>query len=172
MNSFDKALIFALRWEGGYSNHPADKGGATNRGITWETYNAYRRSKGLPVRSVRFLEQRELEEIYRQRYWEAARCDLLPEKLAIAHFDWAVNAGVGRANKSLQQIVGAASDGIIGPKTQSAVHAAIKIHTEAVLVDAYCDNREGCYRRWGKGSQAVFLKGWLNRLAALRRELA
>lgn len=170
--AFNRALAFALRWEGGYSNHPSDTGGETNRGITWRTYNSYRHSRGLPVRSVKFLEQRELEEIYKKQYWDAARCDLLPDKLAIAHFDWAVNAGVGRANRTLQQIVGADADGIIGPRSVVAVRAAATIHSEVVLVKAYCDNREGCYRRWGKGSQAVFLRGWLNRLTALRRELA
>lgn len=172
MSSFDKALKFALRWEGGYSNHPADKGGETNRGITWRTYNTYRHSKGLSKRSVRLLEQHELEEIYRRHYWVAARCDLLPEKLAIAHFDWAVNAGVNRAIKTLQQTVGADVDGFFGTKTQNAIFVALKKHSEATLVNAYCDNRDSFYRYLGKGSQAAFLQGWLNRLNALRRELA
>ena len=32
--SWDKAITFALKWEGGYVNHKNDKGGPTNRGIT------------------------------------------------------------------------------------------------------------------------------------------
>ena len=38
--SFNRAISFTLKWEGGYVNHPADKGGATNRGITQSTLNA------------------------------------------------------------------------------------------------------------------------------------
>lgn len=169
--TFEKALAFALRWEGGYSNHPADKGGETNRGITYQTYNAYRRSKGLPIRSVRYLEEAELQEIYRRHYWIAAACDFLPSKLAIAHFDWAVNAGIRNATRTLQQVVGTIPDGIMGPLTRAAIKNALASQGEQRLVLAYCGDREACYRRWGKGTQAAFLQGWLNRLAALRREL-
>lgn len=37
-----------LKWEGGYVNHPFDKGGPTNKGITIETYESYCRKKRLP----------------------------------------------------------------------------------------------------------------------------
>lgn len=169
--TFEKALAFALRWEGGYSNHPNDKGGETNRGITYQTYNAYRRSKGLPIRSVRHLEESELQEIYRRNYWTAAGCDLLPPLLAIAHFDWAVNAGVRAATRTLQRTVGAAPDGIMGPLTRAAIKKALATQGEKRLVMSYCGDRGDCYRRYSKGSQAQFLAGWLNRLNALRREL-
>ena len=44
---FKKALAFVLKWEGGYVNNPYDKGGATNKGITQNTYNAWLKSCGL-----------------------------------------------------------------------------------------------------------------------------
>lgn len=169
--TFERALLFALRWEGGYVNDPDDRGGETNQGITHKTYNAYRRSKGLAARSVRLLTEAELHEIYLKNYWSAAGCDLLPPKLAIAHFDWAVNAGVGQAAKTLQRVVGAAPDGIIGPLTRAAIKNALASLGEQRLVVSYCSKREACYRQWGKGTQVKFLGGWLNRLAALRREL-
>ena len=31
---------FILSWEGGFTNHPADKGGATNKGVTIATWKA------------------------------------------------------------------------------------------------------------------------------------
>lgn len=40
--AFRTALEFALRWEGGYINHPADKGGETNFGVTSAVYKHYR----------------------------------------------------------------------------------------------------------------------------------
>jgi lysozyme family protein len=48
-NAFNKALSFALRWEGGYSNHPNDRGGETNFGVTHAVYRAYRVSHRLPA---------------------------------------------------------------------------------------------------------------------------
>lgn len=170
-DSFSKALEFALRWEGGYSNHPADKGGETNFGVTHAVYDAYRKSHGLSVQSVRLISSSEVRDIYFKRYWDVARCDLLSEKLAVAHFDWAVNAGVNRAIKTLQTVVGVNADGIVGPLTEQAIIAAAATHKDVWLCDRYHAVREGCYRRWGVGSQAVFLAGWMNRLNALRREL-
>ncbi len=170
--AFDRALQFVLRWEGGYSNHPSDTGGETNKGITHATYDSYRRRKGLATRSVRFLEQHELEAIYREQYWAPAGCDLLPPKLALTHFDWAVNAGVNRATKTLQAVVGVSPDGILGPRSRAAISNAVKTRGDSSLASNYCAVRENHYRRWGTGSQQVFLAGWLNRLAALRSTIA
>ena len=169
--SFSKALEFALRWEGGYSNHPADKGGETNFGVTHAVYDAYRKTHGYALQSVKKISPSEVRDIYQKRYWDISGCDLLGEKLALAHFDWAVNGGVNRAILTLQQVVGVNPDGVIGPLTSQAIIAAAATHKEVWLCDRYNSLREGCYRRWGVGSQAVFLVGWMNRLNALRREL-
>jgi len=170
-DAFSKALEFALRWEGGYSNHPADRGGETNFGVTHAVYNAYRKMHGRPLQSVRMISAAEVRDIYQKRYWTSAGCEELPPKLALSHFDWAVNAGVIRAVKTLQAIVGVNADGIVGPLTKQAIIAATATNREVWLCDRYNAIREGCYRRWGVGSQAVFLTGWMNRLNALRREL-
>ena len=36
-----KLIPFILKWEGGFANHPKDKGGATNKGITIATFRQY-----------------------------------------------------------------------------------------------------------------------------------
>lgn len=110
----------------------------------------------------------EVQEIYRDNYWVRAGCEGLPPKLALCHFDWAVNHGVVGAVKTLQRIVGTTSDGIVGPATVNAVINAVKTKGEIAVCRAYCDERERLYRRWGVGRQAVFLKGWLNRLKSVR----
>lgn len=156
-DAFNQALAFALRWEGGYSNHPNDTGGETNKGITWRVYNSYRYSEGLPVRSVRYLTQEEMQDIYMHRYWIPANCDNLPQAVAIAQFDWGVNSGVGRAQATLRQACG-------GMNLKQAIGA----FNQTGLAKRYNDVREGYYRAWGRGSQVVFLSGWLNRLRALR----
>lgn len=169
--AFSTALQFVLRWEGGYVNNPHDSGGETNRGVTCAVYNQYRKFKGLPPRSVRLITAFEISEIYQRNYWDAASCNSLPSKFALCHFDWAVNAGIGRAIKTLQQVVNTEPDGIIGPATKTMVASALKTRGESSLMSNYLTVREGCYRRWGVGSQKVFLQGWLNRLDALRTEI-
>lgn len=168
MDSFQSALKFVLQWEGGYVNHPADPGGETNYGITHATYTQYRKSRGREPQSVRLISKTEVDDIYHANYWVRAGCEALPSKLALVHFDWAVNHGVVGATKTLQRIVGASADGIYGPLTATALHNAVKLKGDEDLAIAYCNERERCYRCWGVGKQAVFLKGWLNRLAAVR----
>ena len=40
-------------------NHPADPGGATNKGVTQKVYDDWRTRKGLAPRDVRQLEKRD-----------------------------------------------------------------------------------------------------------------
>lgn len=96
--AFRSALDFVLRWEGGYSDHPLDPGGATNYGVTQATFDAYRRKAGLPTRSVRDINRAEVEDIYFEGYWLRSGCEqITPPALALCVFDAAVNSGVGAA---------------------------------------------------------------------------
>jgi lysozyme family protein len=121
--NFDKALAHVLKYEGGYSDHPEDPGGATNFGITIGVLSEYR---GTPVtkQDVRSLTLAEAARIYRARYWNAASCDQLPAGIDVAVFDCAVNQGVGRAARFLQTAVRVGTDGVIGPLTLKAVNNA------------------------------------------------
>ena len=87
------------------------------------------------------------------------------------HFLYSSNSQPLVTPSALQAIVGVNADGIVGPLTKQAIIAATATNREVWLCDRYNAIREGCYRRWGVGSQAVFLTGWMNRLNALRREL-
>jgi len=188
MDNFLKALEFTLRWEGGFSDHPADKGGATMRGITQATYDAYLRSIGIKVASppeqiffqsradfvaamlafvptypVKGIRDEEIEWIYRRNYWEEIKGDSLPSPLSIAVFDCAVNSGPSRSIKLLQAACGGLIiDGAIGPLTLAAA--------QAVQVGKVIDHREAFLRRIvvRDETQKVFLAGWLNRTTALR----
>jgi lysozyme family protein len=96
------------------------------------------------------------------------QCDALRRKLDLAAFDTAVNMGPNRAIKVLQQAVGCDADGAFGDKTKAACDSCDL--GEAMI--NYCDIREGIYRTLARRlGQDKFLKGWLNRLNALRREL-
>ena len=154
LTPFGQALQFVLQWEGGYVNHAADPGGATNYGVTQSTYDDHREECGLPKRSVKGITRAEVQNIYTQHYWKAAGCDTLPLPLAIAVFDTAVNFGVGRAKSFLAKARAAYPGSPFGLKA-----AAMNVVSQRI---AYRHARVA-----EKPSQVVFLKGWLNRDNAL-----
>lgn len=166
--SFDRALRFVLRWEGGYVDHPADPGGRTNKGVTQRVYAAWRAARRLPQRDVKLIGDDEVHAIYLDDYWRRACCGELPHPLDMAIFDTAVNMGVKRATCLLQESVGCKADGRFGPATRKAV-AGCDPGTGLV---AFCNAREAFYRRLvaTRPPMSVFLKGWMSRLDALRRD--
>jgi lysozyme family protein len=167
--AFEAALPFVLRWEGGFVDHPKDPGGRTNKGVTQRVYDAWGRRQGRPPRDVKQIEDAEVHRIYESGYWIPPRCDLVAQPLDLVQFDTAVNMGSGRAVRFLQSAVGCDVDGDFGPKTERAVAACDR----GTALARYCSAREAFYRRLveNKPDLGVFLKGWLNRLNALRREI-
>lgn len=165
--SFDLALGRVLRHEGGFSNHPADPGGPTNRGVIQRVYDAYRRSKDLPTRSVRALQTDEMRDIYRRQYWDAVRADELPTGLDYAVFDAAVNSGPAQAAKWLQRALGVVDDGQVGGVTIAAARAAPDLI--AVIQDV-CDRRLAMLR--GLKTWPTFGRGWAARVADVRSDAA
>lgn len=160
-SSFDLCLAQVLKHEGGYVNHPRDPGGATNKGITQGTYDAWRVSNRLTKRSVKLLTEDELKVIYKKNYWDAVRGDDLPVGIDLAVFDFAVNSGVSRATRILQHLVKVKVDGQLGPATLRAVSA-----NQLGLTDKYCDARLAFLRslpHW-----ATFGKGWGRRVESVR----
>ena len=144
IETFNKALQFILKWEGGYSNIKDDKGGATNKGITQNTYNVWLRSKGQNLKDVRNITDEEVKAIYYNNYWLKAGCDKMSEKFAILCFDTAVNMGVGRVAEFL------------------------KI-AEYKYPDKFLLARIKKYNEFAKvGNQKIFLVGWLNRVFDLQ----
>jgi lysozyme family protein len=121
MDRFEAALAHVFHWEGGFSDHPSDPGGATHFGITHGTLAAWR---GTPVsrEDVRALTRDEAGAIYRARYWDACRCDDLPAGVDTMVFDAAVNHGPRQAALFLQRALGVADDGAIGPQTLAAAN--------------------------------------------------
>ncbi len=154
---FDTALEHVLLFEGGYVDHPSDPGGATNMGITIGTLADWRNT---PVTKddVKNLTLQEAGQIYKARYWDACRCDEMPDGIAFMLFDAAVNHGPNRASRFLQQAAGVADDGIIGPQTMGAV-----LDKDAdELIEEYAARRMHFYGQLSTFS--VFGLGWSRRL--------
>jgi len=112
MTTFDEAFTKLLGHEGGYSNHPSDPGGATNWGVTQRgaQANGYHGDmRDYPVFEAKL--------VYRASYWDACRCDELPDAVKFDVFDAAVNSGPVQAVKWLQRCIGVVEDGILGHVT-------------------------------------------------------
>jgi lysozyme family protein len=62
--------------------------------------------------------------LYKRQYWDAVKADELPAGLDYLMFDFAINAGPGRAIKTMQKAIGTNPDGAIGPKTMQALKDA------------------------------------------------
>ena len=160
LKNFEAALAHVLHYEGGYSDHPSDPGGATNLGITIAVLSSYR-GRSVTKNDVRALTRAEAAAIYRSRYWDTASCSVLPSGVDLAMFDCAVNQGVGRASRYLQHAANVTADGKIGPITLGAVKAAAP---EKLLVEFMARRMEGY------GSLQSLFKtfglGWSRRLMA------
>lgn len=113
--TFDQAFERLIGHEGGYVDHPADPGGETNYGISRRSY---------PGEDIRGMTLERTKTIYLRDYWQKAGCDYVPEPMRFDLFDMAVNSGVGKAIKTMQEAVGAHPDGVIGPKTLMLLDAA------------------------------------------------
>jgi lysozyme family protein len=61
--NFPQSLSYVLENEGGYVNHPADPGGATNKGVTQAVYDDWRAARGLMKQSVRLIAPPEVSAI-------------------------------------------------------------------------------------------------------------
>jgi lysozyme family protein len=62
-----------------------------------------------------------VHDLYKELYWDKVHGDDLPAGIDYAVFDAAVNMGVGRASKLIQEAVGVTVDGVLGPQSLSTI---------------------------------------------------
>lgn len=146
-----------LHHEGGYVNHPKDPGGETNLGVTKRVYEEWGGTKEMVD-----LEVADVAPIYEKNYWGRTKCDDLPSGLDLCVFDFAVNAGPGRAAKYLQEMIGTTVDGGIGPNTLRALGNYIESEGTAAAIENYQEMRQRYYERLS--TFETFGKGWTRRV--------
>ncbi len=161
-------------WEGGYTDHPNDRGGPTNFGITQRVYGDFL-GRPAAAEEVRLMPRSHAVAIYRSRYWDKPKIALLPEPLQPVVFDMGVNHGPKTAVKLLQRALGdlgrrVGVDGIIGKITSGVAARAVADLGAAAVVNTVCDRRQG---RTDKiiaedPTQACFAKGWQRRCDSFR----
>lgn len=161
MADLSAALEFVLPHEGGFSNHAADKGGATMWGITEATARRYGYTgpmQELPLEVA--------EAIYGNDYWPGLE-GVTNQAVASKILDMRVNFGVTGGNKLAQAAVNelvepaTAVDGKWGEDTLSSINAA----DPAALLDALATASAARYQAIAEKdpSQEVFLRGWMKR---------
>lgn len=175
MSDIEQLLDELLDREGGYVDHPADRGGATNWGITVaiaRTHGYDGPMKALPRATAR--------QIYRQDYWEKpgfTALDALAPALAAELFDTGVNMGTGVAIGFLQRALNALNrngqdfpdlriDRQLGPVTLSAARRFLALRgakgedvlrkaVEALQGERYIALAEA------RPANEAFLYGWI-----------
>lgn len=162
--------------EGGYVDHPDDRGGATKYGVTQATLSDY---LGRPAtkEDVKNLTPETAVDIFLGRYYRAPGINGLPSRIQPVVFDMSVNHGPWNAVRMVQQVLNLAGftcdvDGRIGPETRRKASEADKA-MRGFLVNAICERRVEFYHAIveRRPSQKVFLRGWLRRADEFRVEV-
>jgi lysozyme family protein len=171
----DELIDGLIEREGGYVNHPADRGGPTCFGIT----EAVARAHGYRG-AMRNLPREEAAAIYKRLYWHRPRFDAVAgrsPRLAAELFDTGVNMGPAVAATFLQRALTALNrngrdypdlvpDGRVGETTLAALDAFLAVRGksgETVLLRALEALQGERYLRLAERRPAneAFLYGWL-----------
>jgi lysozyme family protein len=161
-DNFDACLALTWKYEGAYSDHSADPGGATNLGITCRTLAAFR---GRPVSKVevRALRLDEAVQSYRRNYWDVVRGNAVPRGVDAAVFDHAVNSGPRAAVRMLQSSLGVKADSAMGAATSAALS-----HCEPVsLIRTLVRRRSSFLARLR--TFRIFGRGWTARVRDIEK---
>lgn len=161
MADFKKFSPLLKKLEGGFVDHPADKGGATNMGVTLRTFRGYYGTEKT-VQDLKGMSDEQWEHIMKDGYWDKCMADYIKsQSLAEIIVDWCVNSGSSGIQK-VQEIAGVRPDGMFGPLTLQAVNG----YNPHELFDRIKAARRQFYIDIVKRnpSQKVFMNGWMNRL--------
>lgn len=160
--TFDEAFRRLIGHEGGHSNDKRDPGNwtggqvgvgelkGTKFGLAANTY---------PTLDIKNITLEQAKKIYQTDWWNKLGGHGLHSAVVFQLWDFAINAGVSRAVKELQQAVGVNADGVIGPKTIAATNA---MDLNDVLLTLTAERLKfytslSTFKEYGKG--------WTNRVA-------
>jgi lysozyme family protein len=171
----DSLIDAVIEKEGGFTDHPADRGGPTRWGITERVARAH--GYAGPMRA--FPAERAAA-MYRKLYWQRPRFDQVATRAALIAaelFDTGVNMGPRVATGFLQRALNAlnrgasdypdiAADGRIGPATLAALDGFLARRGaagERVLLKAIEALQGERYLHLAESRPAneAFLYGWL-----------
>ncbi|MGA8989191.1 MAG: glycosyl hydrolase 108 family protein, partial [Rhodoplanes sp.] len=120
-----------------------ERSGVTKFGITLEELQSSRNDQSLADKNLMELSRDDAYEFYRMRYWNVLKCDELPIGVDLVVFDLAADLGVAQSTKMLQKVVGAESDGSMGPVTMGAVKLMTPLDIVTKLSELRRENKRG-----------------------------
>lgn len=174
---------FILSWEGGFSDNINDRGGPTNKGITFKTYESVFGS-GVTVSDLRRISDEQWMHVFKIYVWNMWKADeIISQSLANILVDWIWASGNG-VIKIVQGLLGLKQDGIVGEKTVSAINGEDmedlfgeimtlrKIYINNIVdrsVRAYENKigREATPEEKMEKTQMQFRSGWMNRINSI-----
>ena len=157
----NKLIPIIKKWEGGYSDNPNDRGGATNSGVTLAVYQSVY-GKNKTKNDLKRMTNDQWDYIFTKLYWNKWKADdIKSQSIANILVDWVWMSGYGTIKK-IQSLFGLTSDGIVGNKTLSYINS----NNQEEIFKKIWNRRKQFYESLVKNnpSQKVFLKGWMNRL--------
>ena len=125
MSSFETTFNRTIGHEGKFQANPKDRGNWTGgkegvgelKGTKWGLA-----AMTYPHLDIANITLEQAKEIYFNDWWLKLKMDCLPNVMKYQMFDAAFNHGIGRANQFLQYAARVKDDGVIGPKTITAVN--------------------------------------------------
>mgnify|MGYP000054720137 CR=1 FL=1 len=134
MSSFETTFSRTIGHEGKFQANPKDRGNWTGgkegvgelKGTKWGLA-----AMTYPHLDIANITLEQAKEIYFNDWWLKLKMDCWPNVMKYQIFDAAFNHGTGRANQFLQFAARVKDDGVIGPKTITAVN--MTDHNDLVL---------------------------------------
>ena len=140
-----KLIPIIKRWEGGYSNHPLDKGGPTMQGITLVTFQKYY-GADKTAEDLKNITEAQWFHIFKEGYWDPFRADdMLSQSIANLVVDWAWGSGPVTAIKKVQKQLGVYTDGKVGPITLAAINTVMIPITVPLMIPIRLSLKTGIF---------------------------
>lgn len=175
MAEFNYTYEITKRLEGGYANHPQDKGKETYRGISrrffpnWEGWR-WLDTQAKPIKNNTVFKQLEpyVMRFYIATFWHPLQLGFLAQKLADQIFDFAVHSGKKTAIKNLQSVLNRQGenlkiDGVIGKNTIAAIQSKDANNLALALL-----KQRANYIKIISKDQPHWQRAWQNRIDYLR----
>lgn len=162
MADINKLVPLILKWEGGFANHPYDKGGATMKGVTIGTFRHFFGAEKT-VEDLKRITNEQWTEVLRECFWKPWKADQIKnQSIANICVDFAWGSGCIKSVMKVQKAFGLTADGKVGPITlavlngEDAERVFETIKNERLrYVEAICK---------ANPTQNIFLSGWKNRI--------
>lgn len=174
MADFKTAYLIGRDNEGGYVNDSNDKGGETYAGVArnyWPKWDGWKIidviKKHRTIKHGEKINNAELEgnvfNFYKDNFWDKILGDVInDQQVANIFYDWTLTSG--KAIEKVQGTIGAIPDGKFGPNSILAINNMIENIGGENTFNTIKHARAAYYQLIAVGTNAKFLKGWMNRV--------